>query len=383
MDRAVDQARLAEGEKEDPKIRNASAHSRQKVQRSRRLDEYAYPVLTLPNEIVTEIFVHYLPPYPDHPPFTGLGSPTYLLGICRLWRAIALQSPALWRSIKLDASGTDEIPERHVERAQAWLQRSCSSLLSLHFEISVSSVSKSHESLLQTVMANRSRWEYIYLRGPPIPLSLISGPFPRLVRMTLATRRDNAGPLVSLQSDNAPRLRFLCLWNIDHGVRSLPWHQLTSLALMNTRFVDSAPILQAATNLLRCKLFTQGGGSVEGLDSIHIHLPRLELLSFDSLNAPDLDENRLGVFTLPSLRRLEVSDRLLGPNRHAIERLNSLVARSGCRLEHVRVISMGGGAPAHDRDWQSLVEACRVAFPLVDVDDRERDFSAGDEWERA
>ncbi|KAJ7641164.1 hypothetical protein FB45DRAFT_712335, partial [Roridomyces roridus] len=57
------------------------------------------PVLTLPNEITSEIFVHFLPPYPVCPPMTGLDSPTSLTHICRQWREIALATPKLWRAI--------------------------------------------------------------------------------------------------------------------------------------------------------------------------------------------------------------------------------------------------------------------------------------------
>ncbi|KAJ7187800.1 hypothetical protein C8R46DRAFT_1424 [Mycena filopes] len=51
-----------------------------------RLDSYKYPVLTLPPEIVSEIFTHFLPTYPDCPDPTGAFSPTELTQICRTWR---------------------------------------------------------------------------------------------------------------------------------------------------------------------------------------------------------------------------------------------------------------------------------------------------------
>ena len=47
-----------------------------------RLDAYAYPVLTIPNEIVSEIFVHFLPIYPKCPPPIGPLSPYLLCQIC-------------------------------------------------------------------------------------------------------------------------------------------------------------------------------------------------------------------------------------------------------------------------------------------------------------
>ncbi|KAJ7252245.1 hypothetical protein C8J57DRAFT_1520084 [Mycena rebaudengoi] len=60
-----------------------------------RLDDYKYPVLTLPAEITSEIFIHFLPIYPLRPPPTGLLSPALLGQICRKWRDVALGTPRL------------------------------------------------------------------------------------------------------------------------------------------------------------------------------------------------------------------------------------------------------------------------------------------------
>ncbi|KAJ7483427.1 hypothetical protein FB451DRAFT_1439469 [Mycena latifolia] len=65
----------------------------------RRLEAYTYPVLALPNEIVSEIFVHFLPVYPERPPIIGRLSPVTLGEICRKWREIAFSTPTLWRGI--------------------------------------------------------------------------------------------------------------------------------------------------------------------------------------------------------------------------------------------------------------------------------------------
>ncbi|KAJ7769247.1 hypothetical protein B0H14DRAFT_2967785 [Mycena olivaceomarginata] len=76
---------------------------------------YRYPVLTLPNEIVGQIFAHVLPihraPSVQTPPLRGPDSPTLLAQICRQWRDVALETPALWRALSLnDAS----IPSEHL-----------------------------------------------------------------------------------------------------------------------------------------------------------------------------------------------------------------------------------------------------------------------------
>ncbi|KAJ7903835.1 hypothetical protein B0H13DRAFT_2025532, partial [Mycena leptocephala] len=87
-----------------------------------RLDSYIYPVLTLPNEIVSEIFVHFVPPYPQRPPLTGILSPNTLARICRQWREVALATPALWRAIRLSDDRIVLERQRHI--ADTWLSRS-------------------------------------------------------------------------------------------------------------------------------------------------------------------------------------------------------------------------------------------------------------------
>jgi hypothetical protein len=55
----------------------------EQAQAKQRLDSYKFPVLTLPNEIVSEIFLHFIPAYPRSPPLAGILSPTCLTYICR------------------------------------------------------------------------------------------------------------------------------------------------------------------------------------------------------------------------------------------------------------------------------------------------------------
>ncbi|KAF7335263.1 F-box domain-containing protein [Mycena sanguinolenta] len=73
-----------------------------------------YPVLTLPNEITTEIFL-----YSNLPSLMGREStpnphyaPMLLLHVCRAWRAIAIATPRLWANLWLDFSC---LPSRFFE----------------------------------------------------------------------------------------------------------------------------------------------------------------------------------------------------------------------------------------------------------------------------
>ncbi|KAJ7871596.1 hypothetical protein B0H13DRAFT_1634204 [Mycena leptocephala] len=120
----ADRARVAYLEAQISHLeRSLSALREERILAQERLDSYKYPVLTLPNEIVSEIFIHFLPTYPLFPPLTGLLSPTLLTRICRRWREIALGTPALWSAIR--ASYYDGIPlKQKAHIFDIWLRRS-------------------------------------------------------------------------------------------------------------------------------------------------------------------------------------------------------------------------------------------------------------------
>ncbi|KAJ7238193.1 hypothetical protein C8J57DRAFT_962028, partial [Mycena rebaudengoi] len=96
------------------------------------LHDHKYPILTLPIEITSEIFIAYLPVYPEFPSITGLSSPTLLAQVCRHWRAVALDTPSLWRAIKVDIRYRPSLDARLIV-LKTWLSRSknCSLSLSL------------------------------------------------------------------------------------------------------------------------------------------------------------------------------------------------------------------------------------------------------------
>ncbi|KAJ7192006.1 hypothetical protein GGX14DRAFT_528535 [Mycena pura] len=62
------------------------------------LNGVVYPVLTLPPEITSRIFIHCLP---DHGRVCALlrGAPLVLTQVCRHWRAVALSTCELWSSL--------------------------------------------------------------------------------------------------------------------------------------------------------------------------------------------------------------------------------------------------------------------------------------------
>ncbi|KAJ7225238.1 hypothetical protein B0H12DRAFT_277076 [Mycena haematopus] len=113
----------------------AALHAEQDLVQE-RLDAYKYPVLTLPDELISEIFIHFLPIYPAAPSLIGPASPTSLTHICRHWREIAQAIPALWRAIKFVYKSDDIMSyEQRLYICDAWITRSRSCPLSIYMDI--------------------------------------------------------------------------------------------------------------------------------------------------------------------------------------------------------------------------------------------------------
>jgi hypothetical protein len=100
-----------------------------------QLDGIVYPILTLPHEITSEIFLDCLPS-PDvgsveSPDVTK--APLLLLHVCRTWRDIALSTPHLWVHLYLDLHRIpEEVGVHGLERVMAdWFLRAGACPLSL------------------------------------------------------------------------------------------------------------------------------------------------------------------------------------------------------------------------------------------------------------
>ncbi|KAJ7914447.1 hypothetical protein B0H13DRAFT_439052, partial [Mycena leptocephala] len=241
---------------------------------------YIYPVLTLPAEIVSEIFVRFIPVYPLRPPITGLLSPIILGQICRTWREIALSTPELWCRIGVS------LPESNVAlrlaqklRTNAWLTRSGSCLLSIELQ---SDLVQELEPFIWTIAAHRGRWEHLKLRLPSMRhLLAIDGPLLSLRSLTLGlpswswAAHSVDGPAAFL---TAPFLRRVALQEYFTVYNSiLPWSQLTVLIVDAIMVYDCLIIFDRAVNLVYCRL-TVESNSIKPSTAPIASLPRLETL---------------------------------------------------------------------------------------------------------
>nr|GAT51157.1 predicted protein [Mycena chlorophos] len=340
----------------------------------------------LPDELLAEIFIRYLPPYPEHPPLMGPGSPTYLLGICTLWRTVALHTPVLWRAIRI---GEVCIDERWVTLLEDWLARSGTCDLSLRLaEFLEESDLRWVQTLLERVLAERHRWEYVFWNMfDPMWTGVISGdgtlaPPPRLQELTLITYVLPDAPPVNLNPASAPesvspsRLRTVCLWNVGFTAASFVWADLTSLALVNVDFRQCLRVLGFAIQLVQCRLHLDYDSTSSAPPPppprIRVELPRMKAFciytrlaySRNANGAPG--EDLLAPFVLPALRKLEVSEQFLGLHpQEGCEWVLALLARSGLgpdgrrQLERLRVLRVEYIRP---EDVRGAFAACRRVF---------------------
>ncbi|KAJ7653700.1 hypothetical protein DFH06DRAFT_1299249 [Mycena polygramma] len=313
-----------------------------------RLDSYKYPVLTLPTELVSEIFIHSLPLYPLCPPLLGFNSPTILSHICRQWREIALATPALWRAIRLS---DPHIAFEHQWRiADAWLVRSVCCPLSMHVN---------EEQLFPAILPCRARLEHLKLIiTDPVDLSPLHGPMPSLRQLDLSLGWQSVG---AFTFDNVPLLRSVTMNYSASRVVGLPWAQLTSLTLDHVDRDQCVRVLQQTSCLVHCKLvlqtlWTSGSGGPD------ITLPNITLPCLQSLVLYAVKEVYgptaafFGTFITPALLSLDIAEAFLG--RIPMNTLASFIERSGCQLEEVSIYFLIRTRARLEMDF-------RAAFPSI------------------
>ncbi|KAJ7678150.1 hypothetical protein DFH06DRAFT_567232 [Mycena polygramma] len=307
-------------------------------------------VLTLPNEITSEIFLHFLPVYPHCPPLTGTLSPTSLTHVCHQWREIALTTPSLWRAISLHIESDITFTEQE-EIMHTWLTRSRCCPLSI--EIAVGLGPSVYGAIVDAAL-HSERWEYLKLHISPAEFPPIDSPMPLLRHLDLAfidfSYPKGFDDIIAFR--DLPLLTEVVfdLWNEAVLNIELPWAQLTSLTLVDGYMETCVPFIQKTPNLVHCTLS----------DIIcHPSLPDLRLLSLKSLSLIQValllpvGAGYIKAFVVPGLRSLQIPESHLGSN--PVPTLKSFISKSGCKLDHVCIT----GDQTVSKDFY------RRAFPAV------------------
>ncbi|KAJ7161071.1 hypothetical protein C8R46DRAFT_1223397 [Mycena filopes] len=312
-----------------------------------RSQAYLDPVLTLPNEIVSEIFIQFLPPYPECPPWGNiLRSPTLLTQICKKWRDIALSTPQLWRAVNFELFRAPSRKQRrrrvHMDTTgfETWLSRSRACPLSLQiFE---------HESrdlrvseILTAAIRHRARWEYLKIEvEQAYDLLELDGPFPLLRHLDL-----NLGIATQTKITafcDAPLLCSAGLHSRAVETIVLPWVQLISLVLRHVTPHHCSFALTQAPNLIHCELgsiLAEDDNTPQPASPPAVRLPCLESLVIGVCHSAINTTVAVCVLeslTLPALLRLRIAEDCLG-DANPVQALRSFISQTGCKAQDVRV----------------------------------------------
>ncbi|KAJ7895664.1 hypothetical protein B0H14DRAFT_622270 [Mycena olivaceomarginata] len=287
-------------------------------------DGVVRPILSLPHEITSEIFLHCLPPSPEFDSTmmnTGPGSSqaSLLLQVCRAWRDVAISTPRLWVCLHLnlpniyDKAGPVGEPELEKMIQDRWL-RTGTCALSFSVLGHVLHVLDGWEfgatAIHNTLLRHAPRLRSISLALPSHFLwRLVDiGPFPALETLAVANPFDNAGGFNRLEILGAtPRLQKL-IYSGSAGPSRFPFscRELSVVAcgrLSPDEFFDlvlGAPSLEDFTGCVEPRAITRNTGVTTHprLHSLRLSYPS-SLYFLRLLRLPTLQNIHLGTNVVP------------------------------------------------------------------------------------
>ncbi|KAF7369103.1 hypothetical protein MVEN_00237500 [Mycena venus] len=146
---------------------------------------------------------------------------------------------------------------------------------------------------------------------------------------------DYSVPIDAETFGDVPLLRRVVLNDIAASEITLPWAQLTSLALNRVTLQECIPVLKQTPNLVHCELRLFYSEDDDGADVIA--LPCLESLAFnDPGDVIHPATQYLNAFVVPSLCHLRIPERLLGPN--PLDSLTLFMSKSGSKVQKLCII---------------------------------------------
>ncbi|KAF7353318.1 F-box domain-containing protein [Mycena sanguinolenta] len=298
----------------------ANALVRVVVSRSRKVNGIdrppVHPILSLPPELISLIFIHCLPPYAE---LRASKAPLLLTRICGAWRALALRTPALWASVAFklfhDASvSTNPTPhELKFRKLTWWLAQGAAHPLTLNLHCHTQ-----HPAVVPLLLEHAARWADADIFLHPSTLTAFSAAaesgsgstsaleLPLLRRLSLGcwplrfkadADSERTLPVITAFA-NAPRLTHVSLLKLPLSAVVLPWTQLTNLFASCASVDDVSRVLRLAPSLQHLQLdfrdwpasgpqtSAESEDEVESSDIVHESLTSLTLHTHPALVVP-------------------------------------------------------------------------------------------------
>ena len=313
------------------------------------------PVARLPAELLTKIFVYLEPVYRID-----------LTHVCALWRAIALDSPALlWSELP---------PVSNANLGRMLLERAGASIV----DIPELRIFQGKEPVLEVVLSHmcRIRTLHIVVCNPALVISkerdlaaIMYTAAPALERFSIS--HPEASPPAALPLDKrtlfagfAPRLRALAFNNV---VAPLKFYR----ALSHPSSVHSLT-MGGAKILIAMNVISDRSQLLPGLQTLNVEILRMKE-STGPVNFP------------PSLRRLNfhytgtnalegLAELLVTPEVAVLETIHVLQARTGWRRSVTETAIPGSGSPYTELAIPGSLERNCIDASLIDQAGRRRYF---------
>ncbi|KAJ7036041.1 hypothetical protein C8F04DRAFT_1096727 [Mycena alexandri] len=265
---------------------------------------FVYPILTLPPEVTSEIFLHCLATNTTHAPTPTL-APLLLLQICTAWRRLALSIPALWTH--LDVVVRYSRLRRAESRARyisEWTRRAAAVPLSLGFyETGRMSMSVAAMQTGALIEKYAPRCTSVSILASLYTLSALPDleSLPLLQTLSIAYFPLPQGASTVRAFSDSPALRELSLGRYTSPtVFVLPWHQLTAFTGDTLSIEECLFILRSCPGLTACILLDV----IPGKNTARDRLKHSAMQDFSLLNG---SASILAYLDLPVLHNLTLT----------------------------------------------------------------------------
>ncbi|KAJ7490267.1 hypothetical protein B0H11DRAFT_2400847 [Mycena galericulata] len=273
------------------------------------IDAFIFPVLTLPPEITTEIFLQYA--FGTHRELEdNLGclfqNVFRLLAVCRVWRTLALSVPALWATLDVGSRPLDRnhAPGEMEEIVDTWFSRAGALPLFLNWfgatvdpwSGQINTVIRRHAPRLQTLR--------LCIHSGCVSHLIDGITFPHLQSLDLSNldRATASTPLPTpvLTFREATQLRHVALERVSPSSLTLPWGLLNIFSANSISPQECLDVLRAAPELHTFDYYgSDGDDSFNDDEPVVLHT---RLTSFRLCNG---NQDILRYLALPALENLD------------------------------------------------------------------------------
>ncbi|KAJ6514466.1 hypothetical protein C8R47DRAFT_572421 [Mycena vitilis] len=304
------------------------------------LGQIVYPVLSLPPEIVSNIFVECLPHHGRVRP-SSVAPPLLLVQVCGVWRDIALQTHQLWRSVDVAFSIPpcgDQTAAIHI--INRWFSRAKGQPLSLTIRALRAKIPTPIIPLISSVAARIHTLELALSNEDLDILEKHAIVYPNLKRLATSVSRRRDDSFSVLQ--RAPLVTNLEITGVPAPLSLLPPLLTTLHIRQRIAFTLLLELFQLCPHLLDV--------------TVHVSSPEhsghRSTTTVPHLRSLAIDGGCLGFLTLPSLRHLNTTTNSC---------LLAFIQRSRCVLEHLTTVF----DYTYSKDRDSRLLKCLRAVPSL------------------